>query len=179
MREVLLCLTVSLDGFIADKDGGIDWLLPAVPEEVPSDYLELIDTVDTLIMGRATYETSLALEGGVQVFEGKRVYVFTSRDDLPPIPGVSFVHEPAEAFVGQLKREDGGTIWLFGGGRLATALSDAGLIDEYLIAVQPILLGEGITLWRTPHGTTGLRPTLARIWSDGIVELRYRRQPEA
>jgi len=173
MRDVLLNLTTSLDGFIADKSGGIDWLLPPLGE-VPSDYLELIDTVDTLIMGRGTYEVSLSLEGGIGIFEGKSVFVFTSRDDLDSAPNVTFVDERAETFVERLKREDGGTIWLFGGGQLATALSDAGLIDEYLIAVQPILLGDGIPLWLVPHRTTKLQPPLARTWPDGIVELRYR-----
>ncbi len=177
MRDVLLCLTTSLDGFIADRSGGVDWLLPP-SEEVPSDYLELMDTIDTLIMGRGTYEMSLALDGGVDVFEGKSVYVFTSGNDLDPMSGVAFVDERAETFVERLKREDGGTIWLFGGGQLATSLSDAGLVDEYLIAIQPILLGDGIPLWVTPHSTTKLRPTSARTWSDGIVELRYRLSPK-
>ena len=173
MRTLLLNLTTSLDGFIADKDGGIDWLLP-MPADVPQDYTELMDTVDTFVMGRVTYETSLALGGGTDLFGGKRVFVFTSRTGIEPLAGLTFVGESAETFVARLKAEEGGTIWLFGGGQLATALSDAGLIDEYLIAVQPILLGEGTPLWRTPHGSTGLEPTMARTWPDGIVELRYR-----
>ncbi|MDO8736277.1 MAG: dihydrofolate reductase family protein [Thermoleophilia bacterium] len=173
MRKVLLNLTTSLDGFIADRNGGIDWLLP-MPEEVPSDYHELMATVDTLVMGRVTYETSISLEGGVDIFEGKKVFVFTQRKDLKPLAGVAFIHESAEKTVTGLKEEDGGTIWLFGGGQLATALSDAGLIDEYLIAVQPILLGDGIPLWRTPHASTRLESTMARIWTDGLVEMRYR-----
>ena len=62
MREVLLNLTISLDGFIADRSGGIDWLM-APPDDVQTDYVKRMATVDTLIMGRGTYETSLALEG--------------------------------------------------------------------------------------------------------------------
>jgi dihydrofolate reductase len=174
MREILLNLTTSLDGFIADREGGIDWLMPP-PVEVPAEYIELMATVDTLIMGRLTYETSLALEGGLEIFEGKRVYVFTSRSDLRCIDGVTFVHEDPVAFVTQLRAEEGGTIWLFGGGQLATALSDAGLIDEYMIGLQPILLGDGIPLWRSPHGSTRLANATARVWADGLVELRYRR----
>ena len=174
MREVLLNITTSLDGFIADRDGGIDWLTPP-PDEVPADYLELMASVDTLVMGRATYETSLALEGGLAEFEGKQVYVFTSRDGLPQVPGVSFVHERPEAFVERLKAEEGGTIWLFGGGQLATALSDAGLVDDYLIVIQPVLLGDWIPLWRTPHRRTLLGQSTVRAWADGLVELRYRR----
>ncbi len=68
MRDVLLNLTTSLDGFIADRNGGIDWLMPP-PDDVPTEYPELMDTVDTLIMERGTYEASLALEGGLAVFE--------------------------------------------------------------------------------------------------------------
>lgn len=173
MRELLLNLTTSLDGFIADAAGGIDWLAPP-PAQVPADYLELMDTVDTLVMGRGTYETSLALEGGVDVFEGKRVCVFTSSVDLPRVPGVEFIHEAAESFVRALKEQCGGTIWLFGGGRLATALSDAGLVDRYLIAIQPILLGDGIPLWRSPHATTLLDGAAAEVWAGDLVVVQYR-----
>ncbi len=174
MRRVLLNVTTSLDGFIADAHGDINWLLPP-PAKLPPDYLELMDGVDTLVMGRATYETSLRLAGGTEGFIDKRVYVFTSRNDLERSAGVTFVSERAESFISGLKQERGGTIWLFGGGQLATALSDAGLVDDYLIAVQPILLGDGIPLWRASQNSQKLDPVLARVWSDGVVELRYRR----
>lgn len=173
MRRVLLNLTTSLDGFIADRDGGIDWLLPP-PSQVPEDYLALMADVDTLVMGRATYETSLALTGGMDVFEGKTAYVFTSRSDLPPHPGVEFVREPPEPFVARLKERPGGIIWLFGGGRLATTLTAAGLVDDYLIAVQPVLLGDGVPLWGGGQGPRELEVVHARAWPDGVVELRYR-----
>lgn len=175
MRPILLNLTASLDGFIADPEGGIDWLLPP-PANIPADYLDLMGTVDALVMGRATYETSLGLSGGTDVFTGKSVYVITSRTDLEPREGVEFVHDDAEEFVGRLKESEGDTIWLFGGGRLATSLSAAGLVDEYLIAVQPVLLGVGIPLWRGVGPAQMLRLVHAREWSDGLVELRYRRK---
>ena len=176
MRRVLLNLTTSLDGYIATTDGGIDWILPP-PADIPADYLELMDTVDALVMGRSTYETSLALPGGTEVFEGKEVYVVTSRTDRPDGPGVVFVHDEPVAFVAALKDRPGGTIWLFGGGRLASALSAAGLVDDYLIAVQPVLLGEGIPLWRGGGPERRLALVHARPWADGLVELRYRRDP--
>ncbi len=174
MRRIALILTASLDGFIADKDGGIDWLVEP-PDEAPGDYLDLLDSIDCLVMGSATYLVSLELEGGTEVFEGNEVYVFTSRTDLPTHKGVTFVSGSAEEFVDDLRSQEGGTIWLFGGGRLATSLSDAGLVDEYLVVVQPILLGDGIPLWVSPHGTTKLELVNARAWAGGIAELRYRR----
>jgi dihydrofolate reductase len=173
MRSLLLDLTTSLDGFIADSDEGIDWIQPP-PDEIPADYLALMDSVDTLVMGRATYELSLRIPGGTDVFEGKTVYVFTSRTDLERHEGVELVDDDAVPFVEGLKREPGGTIWLFGGGRLATALCSAGLIDDYLLVVQPVLLGDGIRLWQDGLGVHDLELAYAREWSGGLVELRYR-----
>jgi len=69
----------------------------------------------------------------------------------------------------------GGAIWLFGGGKLAAVMSDAGLVDDYYIAVQPVLLGDGIPLWTTPHGRTELELTSACAWPGGIAALRYSR----
>lgn len=175
MRSLALILTASLDGYIAESDGGIDWLVEP-PDEVPADYLDLLDSIDCLVMGSATYLVSLELEGGTDVFEDREVYVFTSRTDLPPHASVTFVSEPAEKFMAELKTRVGGTIWLFGGGKLATSLSDAGLVDDYLIVVQPMLLGDGIPLWGAPHGRTELDLVAARQWPGGIAELHYRRR---
>jgi dihydrofolate reductase len=179
MRPLLLNLTTSLDGFIADGDGGIGWIQPP-PEDpggFPGDYLELMSGVDALVMGRATYELSLAIPHGMDVFAGKRAFVITSRTDLPPYSGVEFVHMAAVPFVARLKDGPGGTIWLFGGGQLATALAAAGLIDDYLIVVQPVLLGEGIRLWQDGLMPAHLKLTHAREWPGGLVELRYRPAP--
>lgn len=177
MRPLLLNLTTSLDGFIAGSGGEIDWIQPP-PEEaddaIPEDYLRLMDSVDTLVMGRATYESSLSIPGGMDVFRDKTAFVFTSRTDLTPRERVGFVREDPSTFVEQLKREPGGTIWLFGGGRLATALAAVGLIDDYLIVIQPILLGSGIRLWQDGLGMQGLELVRTRRWPGGLVELRYR-----
>jgi dihydrofolate reductase len=174
MRPLLLNLTTSLDGFIADADEGIDWIQP-MPDKPPAAYLELMESVDALVMGRATYELSLRLPGGTDVFAGKAVSVITSRHDLEPRDGVEFVVDlDPVAWVRELKRGPGGTIWLFGGGRLATALSTAGLIDDYLVVLQPVLLGDGIRLWQEGLASQGLDLAYCREWPGGLVELRYR-----
>ena len=174
MRPLLLNLTTSLDGFIADGEEGIDWIQP-VPAQPPAGYLQLMESVDALVMGRATYELSLRLPGGTDVFADKDVYVVTSRHDLEPFEGVEFVvgRDPA-TFVAELKRRPGGTIWLFGGGRLATALAAADLIDDYLIVVQPVLLGSGVRLWQDGLSPRDLELSHIREWPGGLVELAYR-----
>ncbi len=101
-------------------------------------------------------------------------FVFTSHTDLRTHAGVEFVREDPVPFVRRLKNEPGGTIWLFGGGQLATALSSAGLIDDYLIVVQPVLLGEGIRLWQEGLRRRRLELVYSREWPGGLVELRYR-----
>ena len=176
MRHLLLNLTTSLDGFIADGTGGIDWIQPPPDDTggIPADYFELMNSADALVMGRSTYELSLSLAGGMDVFEGRRAIVFTSRTGLAPYKGVEFVREDAVSFVERMKDEPGGTIWLFGGGQLATALATAGLIDDFLILVQPILLGEGIRLWQDGLRTVSLQLAFTREWPGGLVELRYR-----
>jgi dihydrofolate reductase len=174
MRTVTLIVTTSLDGFLAEPDGGVAWL-KAPTEGVPEEYAALLGSIDCLIMGRATYEVSLELPGGTDIFAGKEVYVFTSRRDMVAFPGVIFVQQDAVEFTRSLAARDGGTIWLFGGGKLATALSDAGLIDEYSIVVQPVLLGEGIPLWTAPHARVELIALDTREWPEGLRELRYRR----
>ena len=177
MRRLLLNLTTSLDGYIADPDEGIDWIQPPPDDataEYPPDYLELMESVDALVMGRSTYELSLRIPGGTEVFAGKRVHVITSRSDLEPREGVEFVHGDPVAFVSELKERPGGIIWLFGGGRLATTLCSAGLIDDYLIVIQPVLLGDGIRLWQPGPAPRELELIHSREWPGGLVELRYR-----
>lgn len=180
MRRLLLDLTTSLDGFIADSNEGIDWIQAPpddAPVEYPADYLELMSSVDALVIGRATYELSLRLPGGTEAFTGKGVYVVTSRTGFDPREGVEFVHADPVAFVHELKQRPGGTIWLFGGGRLATTLGAAGLIDDYLIVIQPVLLGAGIRLWQEGLPRRGLELAYCRQWPGGLVELRYRPTP--
>ena len=172
MRNLMLYITASLDGFIADEDGGVGWL--AGDPSTDYGYAEFLEGVDTLVMGSSTYLTSLDLPGGTDSFEGRRVFVYTSGDDLPPREGVTFVRKPAPPHLADLKAEDGGDIWLLGGGRFATNMLAAGLVDEIRVFVQPIVLGGGIPLWRRLGEPVKLDLEEARAWPGGLAELRYR-----
>lgn len=170
-REIVLYITASLDGFIADANGGVDWLEGAEGEDY--GFGSLMDSVDTVLQGSHTYLETINLTES-DPYAGKTNYVFTSRDDLPVFGAPVFVHEEAVAFVRNLKRQDGGRIWLVGGGELATALVGAGLVDEIDLFVQPVLLGDGIPLWRPPIEPTRLELREAKQWPGDLVQLRYR-----
>jgi len=171
-REVVLYITASLDGFIADAEGGVEWLSGAEGEDY--GYAALMDSIDTVLQGSHTYLDVLRLVD-YDPYEGKDNIVFTSRDDLPPSPSARFVHDDPVKFVSTLKRRPGGRIWLVGGGELASSLVGAGLVDEIDLYVQPVVLGDGIPLWRPPLESQKLELIEARALPGGLARLRYRR----
>lgn len=170
-RRLILYITASLDGYIADEAGGVGWLVG--DESTDYGYAEFLEGVDTIVMGSSTYRTSLELPGGTDAFAGRRVYVYTSGDDLPARPGVTFVRQPAPPHLASLKEQAGSEIWLLGGGRFATNMLAAGLIDEVRLFVQPMVLGGGVPLWRRLGEPVKLELEEAKAWPGGLAELRY------
>jgi len=170
-REVILYITASLDGFIADAEGGVEWLSGAEDEDY--GYSELMDSVDTVLQGSHTYLDVLRLVD-YDPYEGKDNIVFTSRDDLPSSPSARFVHDDPVEFLRELKQTPGKRIWLIGGGELASTLVGAGLVDEIDLYVQPVILGDGIPLWRPPIDAHKLELTRAEPLPGGLARLSYR-----
>jgi dihydrofolate reductase len=170
-REVVLYITASIDGFIADAEGGVDWLAGEEGEDY--GYSELMASIDTVLQGSHTHLTTLELTDE-DPYEGMNNYVFTSRDDLTPSPSATFVNEDAVKFVRKLKSQPGGRIWLIGGGELASSLVCAGLVDEIDLFVQPVVLGDGIPLWNPPLDPQHFTLAEAKAWPGDIAQLRYR-----
>jgi dihydrofolate reductase len=170
-REVVLYITASLDGFIADEQGGVDWLAGAEGEDY--GYSELLGSVDTVLQGSHTYLDTLRLVDS-DPYAGMNNYVFTGRDDLPVFGDPVFVRDDPVEYVRRLKRSSGGRIWLIGGGELASTLVSAGMVDEIDLFVQPVVLGDGIPLWRPPLERRDLELIEARSWPADLVQLRYR-----
>lgn len=167
-RRIVLYLAASLDGFIARRDGGVDWLPAAGPEDY--GYAQFLGTVDTVIMGRTTYEQVLTF--GPYPYAGKKGYVFTTthrgRDE-----NVEFVRGDIAEFVARLRSAPGKDIWLVGGAKLAQDFLRQKEVDTIVLTIIPRLLGEGIALF----GTGPERPLelidLER-YPDGVVQLTYR-----
>ena len=170
MGTITYYVAASVDGYIADASGGVDWLPQGEPEDY--GYTEFYSGVDALVMGRRTYDQ--VLEFGQWPYAGKPTYVFTGHPPLDNPYDVRFVSdtEPAE-FVRTTAAGYSGTVWLVGGGNLADQFRRAGLIDEYLVHVIPVILGRGIPLFGGDAPPTRLELFESKSYAGGVLLLRY------
>ena len=143
MRLVTFGVANSLDNFIARHDGAVDWLV--WDDEVAAITKEFWKTIDTVVMGRKTYEVAARSGGGA--YPGVKNYVFSRTLKQPRSKKVEVISQDAADFVRRLKSEPGKGICVMGGGELARSLFQARLIDEVGLNIQPVLLGDGIPLF--------------------------------
>jgi dihydrofolate reductase len=170
MRKVTFGGANSLDNFIARKDDSYDWLLwNKEVEQILKDYWK---TIDTIVMGRRTYEVS-ERHGGGGSHPGVKTYVFSRTIKKPKNKKVMFVAEDVADFVRRLKEEEGKDICVLGGGVLAKSLFEADLIDEIGFNIHPVLLGSGIPLFYEMSRQIDLELKECRQLSNGCVFLKY------
>jgi dihydrofolate reductase len=169
MRKVTFGGANSLDNFIARKDDTVDWLLWT--KEVAEIMKTYWKTIDTVIMGRRTYEVASKNGGG---YGGVKTYIFSRTLKKRNTKNVTFVSEDAADFVRRLKVEKGKDICVMGGGLLAKSLFEADLIDEIGLNVHPVLLGSGIPLFYEMPRQIDLELKELQQLSNGCVVLTYR-----
>lgn len=152
MRKTILFIATSLDGYIADEEGNIDWLMPQVDIEEDDDtYEKFYEKVDTVIMGRTTYDqVTQELSPNEYPYEDAISYIITSKNESN-LKNRIFTNTPVEILVSELVKQDGKDIWIVGGNSIVQPLVENNLIDEYIITTIPIILGEGIQLFK-PFG---------------------------
>lgn len=144
-RKVILYIAASLDGYIATEDESLDWLF-TVEGEGDNGYHEFYNTVDTILMGRRTYDWIVKMEKGNFPYKNKDCYVF-SRTHTGKNEKVEFVNDDIVAFTKSLKESGGKDIWLVGGGSLLHTFMEEKLVDEFIITIAPTLIGSGIPLF--------------------------------
>jgi dihydrofolate reductase len=178
MRTVTYGGAVSLDGFLAGVDGSIDWLHYSKDvQQVMTDYWK---DVDTILMGRKTYEVSVAQRPSSAKKPAKatrtkrkepamRAYIFSRTLKAIDDPGVELVATDVVEFVRELKQRSGKGICLMGGGELAQSLLTAGLVDEIGLNIHPVLLGSGIPTFRDPGHRVKLTLTECRELDGGCI----------
>lgn len=146
MTKVILYIATSKDNYIADENGGVDWLPQTVEETGGQDfgYQQFYDSVDAIAIGRKTYEQILGF--GDWPYPGKLSYIFTHRAMQSPRDDVKFVHDDLPGFVQSLKDNNIKKLWLVGGSDLIAAFYAQNLIYEFIITVFPAVLKKGILL---------------------------------
>jgi len=168
MRKVILGVAVSLDGFIEGPNGEYDWCL------TDQDYglKEFFNRIDTIFVGRKTYEMSLEMEGGGAGFPKFKEYIFSTTLDKVK-EGATLIKEDVKIKVEKIKTEKGKDIWLFGGAGLTTSLMNSGLVDELSLAVHPVILGGGKPLFSNIKDRINLTLIDTRTYSTGLISLTY------
>jgi dihydrofolate reductase len=169
VRTVTFGLACSLDHFIAREDHAVDWLIWS--EDVNAITAEYWKTIDTVVMGRKTYE--VALRGGTTSYPGVKTYVFSRTRKEGPHEGVEVISEDAAEFVRRLKGADGKGICVMGGGELARSLFEADVIDEVGLNIHPVLLGSGVPLFPARKRQVDLELLSCRTIKGGCVFVLY------
>jgi dihydrofolate reductase len=160
--EIVYYVAASLDGFIATPEGGIEWLLPFEIADEDYGYGEFYASVEAVLLGRKTYEASLAFPEWP--YAGKPYWVFSSSNGNTPAN-----------IVAEMKARGLRRAWLVGGGKLAAAFRAEGLITEHIVSVIPVILGAGIPLFDGAGAQENLRLVHSHPYANGIVQLHYRR----
>lgn len=176
MRKVILYIAMSLDGYIADPKGGVEWLggQDAASEDMGS-YPEFIQTVDTVIMGWKTYhQVTTELSPDQWVYSGMKSYIITHQK-LAATEDIEYTEQPLEELIADLKKQEGKHIWICGGASIVGQLIEENLIDRYHITVIPTLLGDGIRLFEKSHKELKLKLIGTQSY-NGMTDLIYERR---
>jgi dihydrofolate reductase len=178
--RVTIHMAASLDGFVARKDGRVDWL--ETSDEFisgdsldPSDVEAFLKTIDCYVMGSRTYETALNFEtkGLGWSYGDKPTFVLTSRDLPRTRDTVEFYSGDLSQFVNERLRPAFGSIWFVGGGVVSADCLRRGLADEIRYSILPVLIGDGIPFFEKLGRDVTLHLAEVKAYKSGIVELRY------
>jgi dihydrofolate reductase len=172
-RKVIVHIATSADGYIARPDGDLEWLTSRPAPEGFYGMGAFVRSIDTKLIGRKTYEMSRRL--GARFDAKTRTVVFSRQAPPADAPsGVEFAGGEIAAFVRRLRAAPGKDVWLMGGGDLIASFLDAHAIDEFVISVVPVFIGDGVPLIARRHRHVPLALLSSERFDDGVVQLRYR-----
>jgi dihydrofolate reductase len=168
-RKIVVNIATSADGYVARPDGDIEWLTSRPAPKGFYGMGQFMQSVDAKVLGRKTYEVSVRLGA---TFDHHHVF---SRQAPPrSVPaGVEFISGSIAAFVERLKHEKGKNIWLMGGGDIIASFLDADAIDEFIVSIVPVFIGEGIPLIAPRHRHVLLQLRSVKHFPDGVVQVHY------
>jgi dihydrofolate reductase len=175
MSNVVLYIAISLDGYIADADGGVGWLDAFDLEGEDYGYHAMYSRMGALVMGGETYRF---VEGvGGWPYPGVKTYVLT-RGELhaPEEYNLEAYQGDVAALIERIQLETDQDIWLVGGAQANALFAEIDRIDEYIVSVMPVVLGKGIPLFTGFTGPHSLTLTDVQSFSNGVVQMRYLRE---
>lgn len=175
MREVVLYIAVSLDGYIADSKGSVDWISGQDESvELEDSFTPFFSGVDTVVMGKKTYHQVVSeLSTDRWPYEGAMTYVLTHHPDTDDTENIRFRNMDVCRLVEELKHQPGKDIWICGGAEIARCLIANNQIDRYHLAIIPVLLGNGIRLFGFIDHKINLEMVETKEY-NGIIEMVYR-----
>ena len=171
-RKLILYIATSLDGYIAKPNDDLDFLNIVQKEGEDYGYSAFISTVDTVIVGRKTYDWVLKQTDFPHA--DKNTYIIT-RTERTSVGRTTFYTGNLKELVSQLKSEKGETIFCDGGAEIVNELLNDQLIDEWIISVIPILVGNGTRLFKDGRSEQQLELISIQSYDTGLVQLHYRR----
>ena len=176
MRKICLFIAMSLDGYIADSKGGVDWMKGQGKDNENIDtYSEFVKNIDTILMGWNTYHQVVTeLSPKEWVYNDFTTYVITHNENTSS-EKIRFTNANPEDLVKRLKNENGKDIWICGGANIVQQLVDKDLIDCYHITIIPALLGSGIRLFNNINHEIKLRLLSTQSY-NGMIDLIYTRR---
>ena len=171
-RKLILFIAMSLDGYIATKGDSIDFLSMVEEEGEDYGYADFVKSVDTVIIGRKTYEKVIEM-GYEYPHSDKDVYIMT-RTERPAIGRFNFHTGNISRLVQDLKVQPGKNIYCDGGSEIANELMKNNLIDEFVISIIPVLLGDGLRLFKDGRPMQALKLSSIRQFTSGLTQLHYK-----
>lgn len=180
MQKVVLYIATSLDGFIADINGGVDWLPQCPDPEDTVGFKALMNRISSIVMGSKSYQQILTF--GPWAWPEKHTYVFTSQNLHAEQPSITFVHDTPKNFIQNLRtnKADRGNnnnndIWLLGGAELIKSFTQENLIDEVIITLIPVYLKQGVPLYLNLHNFI---LTSTKICVDNTAQIHYSKRTQ-
>lgn len=170
-RRVSLFIATSLDGFIADTEGKISFLKMVEAAGEDYGYIEFFNTADTVVLGRKTWDTLLSM-GVENPYQDKEVFVI-SRSGAGKQGSVTITPQDPAELVKQLKNLQGKGIYVDGGAEVVNSLLREKLIDHMVISVIPVILGDGVRLFREENPQQSLQLLQSKAFPSGLVQMEY------
>ncbi|MCI0763944.1 dihydrofolate reductase family protein [Bacillus sp. TL12] len=176
MAKLIYHIAVTADSFIADLDGDATDSIFLYEGEHVSDFIADVEQYNAVLMGRKTYEFGFQFGGKLGepgYFKELKHYIFSNTMQFESSDKVELVREDAVEFIKNLKMKEAGNLWLCGGGELAGSLVQQKLIDQVVLKINPVIIGEGTPLFGSVKPRLKLKLVDAKHYVNGVIKSTY------